>query len=456
MFSKEQAFWNGVMLGRALTVTDSLFFEETINVEEAAERLDIAPNIIRDFRENFDFDKTSNPANIKPLSYFLEIINLPIRRLNEYLLPRITFRDYYDKQFAQLKNRFEKNFEALLFKYLSTQNARRQEMYQNYIDEYKTIILTPFVDAVAMDVSTKFVEHLNEKFGFLGIQVSDIGASLDGFNPNVSYIKELELLVKTLKSRKYYSQEALNDFLLNNRHRSLLYFGQTKLLSSLFATWFKPKAKSSNDGVVETENDRVADTVAEMLKNKDGDIEFVEVSSIASVEKSSRATSTLNGRRYDGAASNSQNNLIGIVAELKVYLKLTANQKDVKWVSKNASKVPPSTPGYNPEGDDSLGYDIEYLDGDGNKVFVEVKGRSDGTEAFEITKKELEEANQKGEYYKVIFVTHVLENSKRRIRDLGNIFLLEKGMDFFSNNRFLVVYKSFEIRFRQLTNIEEQ
>ncbi|MEK0338449.1 MAG: DUF3883 domain-containing protein, partial [Nitrosopumilus sp.] len=96
-----------------------------------------------------------------------------------------------------------------------------------------------------------------------------------------------------------------------------------------------------------------------------------------------------------------------------------------------------------------LGYDIEYFDSEGNKYFVEVKGKTDNYELFEISKNEIDKAHQEKEFYKIIFVTQTLNNSQRRIRDLGNIFTLEDGEDFFANTKFTAIYRNFEIRFQE-------
>ena len=117
-------------------------------------------------------------------------------------------------------------------------------------------------------------------------------------------------------------------------------------------------------------------------------------------------------------------------------------------MSKYASKIHKTHPGYNPEGRDGLGCDIEYLDEDGNKFYVEVKGKGDNYEAFEISKNEINKANKEKEFYKIIFVTNTLSNTQRKMRDLGNLFMLDNGEDFLANNNFTAIYNNFEIRFK--------
>ena len=49
---------------------------------------------------------------------------------------------------------------------------------------------------------------------------------------------------------------------------------------------------------------------------------------------------------------------------------------------------------------------------------------------FEISRPEIQKAHEKGNHYKVIFVSNVLDNEHRTFRDLGNPFIFPIGQDF--------------------------
>ena len=91
---------------------------------------------------------------------------------------------------------------------------------------------------------------------------------------------------------------------------------------------------------------------------------------------------------------------------------------------------------------------MEHLDNDGNRFCIEVMGRSDSSYSFKISKHEIEKPHLKNKFYKVIFATNVMHDSKWKIRNLGNIFLLENSEDFFANSKFNLIYKGLEIRFK--------
>jgi hypothetical protein len=56
---------------------------------------------------------------------------------------------------------------------------------------------------------------------------------------------------------------------------------------------------------------------------------------------------------------------------------------------------------------------------------VEVKGRGEYNNSFEITKYEVQKSYMAKELYQVILITHALDSAKRKIRNLGNLFMLE-------------------------------
>ena len=152
----------------------------------------------------------------------------------------------------------------------------------------------------------------------------------------------------------------------------------------------------------------------------------------------------------DGSGNNSTKEKLGVVAEKLVFDLLYKDKgiKSLKWVSKNASKINANHEGYNPEGDDKFGYDLEYLDEEGNKILVEVKGRAGNENSFIVTKNELKVAFSNKENYRLIFVNNVFDNVNRSFRNLQNPFLIEDGQDFMNNEKFIAINNNYEISFK--------
>lgn len=362
---------------------------------------------------------------------------------------------YFRRQFLQLRNRNERKFESVLFEHLRTRGIQQQELFQNHLDLYKTLVLRIEPNLLAVDVEKEFGTQLAQSFKDLS--EAELTRLSDKFTPidtTALFAEELKELQRLLKSRSFFTEERLQEFLANNKRRSLLYFGRTKHLKRLFEELYKP-APTPNSDKPPSNEDEISLLAAQASSAAKTPIESVLPSSLAAVPQGSRNGRGSTGRRHDGGANDTQNKLSGLFAEMLVYRHLAETRTAVKWVSKNASKVPPSFDGYNPEGDDILGYDIEYLDENSNKHYVEVKGRSNDIESFDISRNELEKALEVREFYHLFFVTHLFDDSLRRVRDLGNLFLLDAGADFFANDRFTVDYKNLEIRFHQFTEPDE-
>jgi Protein NO VEIN, C-terminal len=438
-----QKFWDAILLAKRIYDREDIFVNKGINVNKLAEQLEITPASIQHFLETFDFSDTNNVLNINPISKLLESLTVSLSEVNEFLFPRIDFRDYYIKQVQRIRDRFQKGFESFLYDYLKSKTWKEKESYQNKIDAYK-YNLKFFVplNSTSINIEELFINQLNKDFSPIKFSVNDLNKGFDKFNPNEIYKTQLNQFIEKIASIQYTTEE-LDTFLAENKRRSLLYFDETKILSETFRQWLQENKKRNKS----KQQDSLLDVLTEISNSNETEIEVVSVSSVNLPTNEHPGGTWDGGRRIDGSAGDNKKHNIGLVAEMIVFKELKDSYKDVLWVSKNASKIYKSHEGYNPEGDDSLGYDIEYLDEEGNKFFVEVKGKSDSADSFEVSRKEIEKAQNAKEFYKVIFVTNTMDKSKRRIRDLGNIFLLDKGEDFLRNRKFKAIYKSFEIRF---------
>lgn len=450
--SPDKVFWNAILLAKE-TFNDQALLSEVPALDEIttlANRLGIPTVDIELFNRTFDFQISGNPSNIEPLFRLLSQLGISLTQINNTLFPRISFRDYYSPKLEALRNRIEPIFNERLYLYLATKDLAEQERYQDKLDRYRNFPLITPSDAIKLDVTEFLWKSMKGEFLWLELAPEELENKGQTFDDAVFYKKHHRALSRALRAIKGSSAEKLERFLALNSRRSLLYFAQWRVLIERFERWL---ATQPQDATVENKTD-LAKILGEAALTDDEEIEYVDVGR-ESASSNGSGTHGYSGSRWDGAGNEDQKKLVGIVAEYVVFQQLAKKYKKVVWMSKNASKVPPSTKGYNPEGDDSLGYDIEYLDGDGNKFFVEVKARSDDTCAFEITQKEIEKAKSAKTAFKLIFVTNPLEPSRRRFRDLGNLFYSIEPFDFFSNSRFLVLNKSFEIRFKEIeTSIE--
>lgn len=448
-FSPNQRFWSAILTAKEISATGEIFIGDKIDINNLSGLLKTESGIVQEVEGQFDFLQTSSGANISILIKLLNSLYMNLADLNKIIFPKIDFRAFYLKELTKLKNKFEKGFNVTLYNYLATKNDDERCQYQNYLDNYKynfEFIIPP--NTLEFNTEVFFLKSLAEKFPFLMIMPDDLQKDFNSFNFNTTYSTNLDLFKTKLASTKF-KRDDLESFLAENKKRSLLYFGEVDSLLASFRKWLE---KYPKEHALVNKEDNIRDFLSQFSHQTNRGIEQVSTNNVEIYNASNGTTSGRGGRRYDGGMNDGQKQRIGLVAEMIVFEKLSAIYSNVTWVSKNASKVYKSHLGYNPEGQDGLGYDIEYMDKGGNKYFIEVKGRADSGDAFEISKNEVDKAHREAEFYKIILVTHTMDNAQRRIRDLGNIFILDDGEDFFTNSKFTAIYKNFEIRFQNNIN----
>jgi hypothetical protein len=442
--SPVQKFWKAILSANQIVDIEQSFLTDTIDYQSLAQLIEVDMNYITEFSKDFNYEKTSDSLNIDILNDLLNSLDLTLEQLNNNIFPKIDFRNYYHSKLIKLKNGFRQNFNGLLHSHLKLAASDQKSNYQNYLDHYDSI--TSFeipLHTIKLNIESFFVSNLSTRFPFVELKIDSLSKNYNSFNPISIYMESHAFLIKEIAHISY-RQEDFDNFLSNNKIRSLLYFNDYESVAKQFIGWLGT-IKTDDTSTSETE---LEDFLSEFTNPTGTDIEDIDTVK-AEITFSSGGTAGGGGKRFDGGANNQFKKNIGMVAEMLVFEKLNSKFENVIWVSKYASKIFSSHSGYNPEGQDGLGYDIEYFDDDGNKYFVEVKGKADDYNYFDITKNEIEKANIEGSSYKIILVTNTMDNQQRRIRNLGNIFVFEQGENFFSNNKFHAIYKDFEIRFNE-------
>lgn len=445
-FTSNQKFWQAILVAKKISNHENIFLEKGVDIKKLSTLLEVKSNIIIDTNRRLNFYQTSISSNIVLLIELLDTLSLTLEDLNKNLFPKIDFREFYMKKLTVLKNNFENGFNSILHSYLLTQQSDEQSNYQDYLDKYKRYFeLSVPVNTLKMNIEDYFLVAINSKFSFYLFKKNDLSKKHETFNPIKIYSTQLSLLKEKLKSIEY-TNENLELFLSGNKRRSLLYFNKGNLLAETFIDWLK---QNSDKILPKDEEENIEEFLKDFSNQTDIEIEEVSTTNVEVHESNDESSGTGKGRRFDGGANDKNKKLIGLVAEMVVFEKLKIIYDQVVWISKFAAKVHKTHPGYNPEGQDGLGYDIEYFDSEGNKFFVEVKGKADNYESFDISKNEIDKAHQEKGYYKVYFVTMTMSNSQRRIRDLGNLFIFKEGEDFFANRQFTALFKNFEIKFKE-------
>lgn len=448
-FTQLQKFWQAIYITKKIPNFDRIIVNDTVDIKEIASSAGLDIEAVRKINEEVNFDNINRYKNVPLLSSLFHKLGISRGQINLHIYPEVDFYPYYQNLLNQEKNKFENKFMFILYQKMRVLSLKEQSTYQGWIYQY-TSIFHPVVsqEVIWIDVKAHFIECLNDFYPYIDFTLNDLNVKVL-FDLQSLYRKNLDKLISLLSGTGY-SQEELTLFIEDKRRQSLLYFNHVKHLSNEMKQWLIEQRKNTSTNELQLSPEQVAMKYANQHKPA---IENVKTGCVPEKTQSTgKQYGAGNGAyKYDGQKNNRQKQIIGMVAEMIVYEKLQEDQniENVKWVSRYAARAEPAYSGYNPHGTDGLGYDIEYTDRTGNKNFVEVKGKADNQNCFEITIQEIEKAKREKEFYHVILVTNALNEELRRIKYLGNLFMFEEGEDFLNNKRFSAVTKSYEIRFKE-------
>ena len=364
-------------------------------------------------------------------------IHISIEDYNKYSSLKIDFRFLYLKQLEGLKEKLKPIFTYKLHHYLSNRDLNEKSEFQNMIDQYSAKAIVEFEGPVLdVNVVEDFLIAFNQRYPYLQMIEDDLSC------PTVSnfletYRKNDRLFKRELVDYKNCIQ-ILDDFLVKNSNRSLLYFENT--LGELVSRF-----KSFYETVISQNlaDDQNQIDLSLYLNSPDLKIKHVEPQRSSGHNSRNNPNEFPIGKRIDGGRQNSTQNLMAIVSEKAVYDILKTNYPTTSWISKNAAKA-----GINPEGSDVYGCDIIYVDENNQKHYIEVKSNTADQKHFFVSFPEFDKSIHEGEYYHFFVVLYVFDNEKREILDLGNIFNLDENSDVFNNKKFTANFNSLEITFK--------
>lgn len=444
LLNDKQLFYRTIieMNGKSFELT--LFPEDDISYEEIAIILGVSKENILEFESGFNFSERLHTDNIAVLDTFFKKLGICLIEFNKYSNTTISFKKYHFNRLIQLKNEIEINFEKWLYSTLKEQDEDEQRLFQIKLDKYKS------TNNFDVDPNWLIVDYIVEfdkwfKSEFPNFKTSFV--ALKNFSTNINiideYNKNKQELIEAL-NKSNFTNEFLNEFLENKSFNSLLYFNFSKSLLEDYRSNYDLQSESPTD----TENDNFSD-LNQFHLAPEFRINYQPPISPTETEGTQNRNLSIRHNRLNGAGGKKIKDKIGIVAEMMVYelLSREENVSNLKWVSKYSTKISNEHAGYNPEGDDNWGYDLEYLDQNNNKIFVEVKGRKSDEQSFEISQSELRVAIENKDQYRLIFVSNTLDENSIKIRDLGNPFLFDDGEDFMNNKKFKANNRNYEIHF---------
>ncbi|OFY84117.1 MAG: hypothetical protein A3F72_19760 [Bacteroidetes bacterium RIFCSPLOWO2_12_FULL_35_15] len=437
IFTKRQFFWLTILDIRAIPNPTNYLKDGSVDLLSISNLLNVSFQDLVKYNEAINFDAINNILNIEHLDLLLTMLKISIEQYNQKSEIKIDFRHHYLNQIEGIKQKMKPLFENKIYTHLSNQEISEKSKFQNTIDTYLAEPIGIFTSPILkIDLQNIFFLAFKNKYPYLSINESDVSVVVRNTLLGM-YKKNKEEFENNISNNKGY-EKVVDEFLAVNTNRSLLYFENTiPELVKLFDVFYK------NSNVTSTEGQQNSIDLSQYFNKVGLKIKEAITNSIESTPNSTDSNGHSGGSRIDGGKPNPKNNLIGIVAEKSVYDLMLLKNSSTEWISKNAARA-----GVNPEGSDSHGCDITYVDEFNQIQYVEVKGAIDNQNHFYITYKEYYKALKEKENYQIILVKFALDNEKREPNHLGNIFLLDANSDVFHNNKFSANFNSLEITFQ--------
>jgi hypothetical protein len=433
VLSNEDHFWWTILnLKENIDFNENILEDNFVNLINKQYNLsDESINEIIEISKQINFDEIENEINIIPIYNIFNKLEISLKEFNNQSLNKISFDYIHTQKIRKLFNKNQNTLKGIIYNTIkANKDISLMEKFQSIIDEYdyleKTFELKE--DLLKVEYEDYFIELINEQFNRIYTFTKKDLKSQEKVNLSQIFKNNLD------KLKEHFNTDIINDnrIIENPRLRSLLYFDYKLLIEEY------------SDSIINSQN---------VVSSQDEEIEILNISSIKVDTKPKHnnsehkeKTSNRKGKRANGNKYSKEKQKIGLIAEKEVfkYLK-NKNIKNVKWVSKNAT-LDKDFIGFNPEGSDDLGYDIEYLDDNDNKILVEVKGRSGREFTFHLTSKEKNVALANKENFIVIFVSGI-KTETPIIYDLGFIFNFNETENFYDNSKFSIIENDYIIEF---------
>ena len=347
---------------------------------------------IAELVSDIDFDNFLAISNARLIIDCFKKLSIDIGDYNSGMpTTQIDLYNYYQSEISRLKPKYENLYKLHHFQRLKQKSLEEKkklvDLFLNY--EY---IQPKIGNSVQYDCET-------ELLSCLGIQKD---------------IEEMDLVSLYNKNRASWEKELenvqfVNEFLNNPTNMSCVYYGEYDELNK--------KYEEFRSSLI---------TEEEELESEDGeDTEPVVLHPTTTPAPQNATYNGENGKKSTGFSTPKNLEKIGFKGERFVYEMLNKQYTSVKWVSESAKSA-----NVNPEGRAGLGYDIEYIDANGNRIYVEVKSSKTDEIVFYMSENEFDFAIKNIDKYCIYYVCGVA-SKKPKILVLDNLF---KGNDFNSDN----------------------
>lgn len=388
-------------LGFTLTKEEQ-FIRDCENISEAEITERISPLV-----KNINFDRINDIKNSSVFIEILRILNIDVEEFNNRTDFEIDLKPHYGQQLENISKEYLSQFKDRLYQSLLDKDVSVQE---GFIEAYESYLNSeyPIDNSIYFDFKKIFFDKWNLTEDMHEQSIADS-----------EYKKTYDLL----KNGK--EKSILDELLRDDKNQSLVYFDIDELNRRYFI--LASEKNDEEDVPPPIDDDDIPDNPTSVKPSDPKD-------------EAEKPSSKGRSKDKNPDKKSNKNKEQGLNAERYVFNKLCKRYgNSVKWVSENAR-----ADGTNPDGRDGDGYDITYVDDDGNQFYVEVKSTKGNKIDFNITPNELEFGENHANNYEVILVTNWGKDLK--IKRLQNLFCYSDNEDRHNNNKFrLDVVEEFSI-----------
>lgn len=451
--NEEQIFWDAVLKCKCPGNSESPFtgFGQT-DRKMLAVLLEINPDALNQWHGSFDYTQYNSAQNLSLVREMVNMLNLDFAYLNELLSGRLNFEAIYKELYGQYKNKYTDTVKYNVYETLEKiKDSTIQSSFQEFVKAVDNIQPEPSTQPVLFfNAESDILNKINtviQEFGYTSLTGLEENRNnkwrVLKENVSLQYRYFTKRIGKTKVNAEYAS-----DFIMEESHYSLLYFGKTKELVNKYIQQYPAVEEEDTEDIQASPIIRPGRPT---VQEDDKDIVLVGMKNIQpenpyedlNKQIVSKSTSSGGGYRNPAMVDNDEAAHTGKSGEWLMFTKLSKRyQGRVTWVSDYGKEW-----GHTPD-KNAVGYDMRYIDEDNNTHYVEVKTSKYDNPEFHITINEIKTAMSYGNRYHVMWITNVFDIDKRRYADLGNIFIdFSEEENFFYNSRFKPALTAFRIAF---------
>lgn len=337
---------------------------------------------VEEASKDIDFNNISALYNVKPIISSFNKMGMDVEQYNaESPSTQIDLYNYYQAELVKLRPQYENSYKIHQYYRLKGRGLEEKkklvEQFLNY--EYIQVKIT---NSIYYNSKKELISRLA------------IDKDVEDFDLTALYNSNCAMWKKGLQNVIF-----VNEFLNNPSNMSCLYFSEFEVLTRIY------------EGFVASQV-----LLEEELENNNDDIEPVIVYPNTSPTHQEVSNGGKKGKRSTGFTGSKNLERIGLKGEKKVYDVLKKQYPSTKWVSENAKIME-----VNPEGRAGIGYDIEYIDGNGERIYIEVKTSKTNEIVFYMSENEFDFAQKHDSEYKIYYVSEVC-SKQSKIFILENVF----------------------------------